>query len=88
MIPLRDTTPTRNYPVVNTAIIGINVAVYLIQLLQGHEINRFIYIYGLVPARYSIPQIAGYFTTGQQIFSFISFIFFGQAYEFRKPKKK
>ena len=28
MIPLRDTTPTRNYPVVNTAIIGINVVVY------------------------------------------------------------
>jgi membrane associated rhomboid family serine protease len=75
MIPLRDTTPTRNYPVINTAIIGINVAVYMIQLLQGHEINRFIYIYGLVPARYSIPQIADYFTTGQQIFSFFSFIF-------------
>ena len=75
MIPLRDTTPTRNYPVVNTVIIGINTAVYLIQLLQGHDISRFIYIYGLVPARYSIPQIADYFTTGQQIFSFFSFIF-------------
>jgi membrane associated rhomboid family serine protease len=75
MIPLRDTTPTRNYPAVNTAIIGINAVVYLIQLMQGHEINRFIYIYGLVPARYSIPQIADYFTTGQQVFSFFSFIF-------------
>jgi hypothetical protein len=75
MIPLRDTTPTRNYPVANTAIIAINAVVYLIQLLQGHEINRFIYIYGLVPARYSIPQIADYFTAGQQIFSFFSFIF-------------
>jgi membrane associated rhomboid family serine protease len=75
MIPLRDTTPTRNYPAVNTTIIGINAVVYLIQLMQGHEINRFIYIYGLVPARYSIPQIADYFTTGHQIFSFFSFIF-------------
>jgi hypothetical protein len=75
MIPLRDTTPTRNYPVVNTAIIGINVVVYFIQLLQGPEFNRFIYIYGLVPARYSIPQIAEYFTTGQQVFSLVSFMF-------------
>ena len=75
MIPLRDTTPTRNYPVVNTALIGINVVVYLIQLLQGPEINRFIYIYGLVPARYSISQIAAYFTVSQQAFSLVSFMF-------------
>ena len=75
MIPLRDTTPTRNYPVVNTTIIGINVVVYFIQLLQSTEINKFVYIYGLVPARYSIPQVAEYFTTGQQIFSLVSFMF-------------
>ncbi|MEE9496354.1 MAG: rhomboid family intramembrane serine protease, partial [Desulfobacterales bacterium] len=75
MIPLRDTTPTRNYPVVNTAIIGINVVVFFIQFLQGTEINQFIYIYGLVPARYSLPQIAEYFTTGQQAFSLVSFMF-------------
>ena len=75
MIPLRDTTPTRNYPVVNTAIIGINVVVYLIQYLQGPEINRFIYIYGLVPARYSIPRVAEYFTASQQVLSLLSFMF-------------
>ncbi|MGD2097417.1 MAG: rhomboid family intramembrane serine protease [Desulfobacterales bacterium] len=75
MIPLRDTTPTRNYPIVNTTIIAINVAVYFIQLSQGPEINRFIYVYGLVPARYSLPQVADYFTVGQQAFSFLSFMF-------------
>ena len=75
MIPLRDTTPTRNYPVVNTAIIGINVVVFCIQYLQGAEINQFIYIYGLVPARYSVPQVAEYFTTGQQVLSLVSFMF-------------
>lgn len=75
MIPLRDTTPTRNYPIVNTTIIGINVVVYFIQLLQSAEIDKFIYIYGLVPARYSVPQIAQYFTTGQQVFSLVSFMF-------------
>ena len=75
MIPLRDTTPTRNYPIVNTTIIGINVVVYLIQLFQTTEIDKFVYIYGLVPARYSLPQVAQYFTTGQQVFSLFSFMF-------------
>ena len=75
MIPLRDTTPARNYPIVNTTIIAINVAVYFLQLSQGSEISRFIYVYGLVPARYSLPRIADYFTIGQQAFSFLSFMF-------------
>ncbi|MFC1885056.1 rhomboid family intramembrane serine protease, partial [Thermodesulfobacteriota bacterium] len=75
MIPLRDTVQTKNYPVINTAIIAINVLVYLIQLAQGDGLNRFITIYGLLPARYSEPNIAAYFTTGQQVFSFFSYMF-------------
>ena len=75
MIPIRDTTPTRNYPIVNNIIIGINVVVYLIQLSQGPELVGFINTYGLVPARYSIPQLAFDFSIGQQIVSFVSFMF-------------
>jgi membrane associated rhomboid family serine protease len=75
MIPLRDTTPAKNYPVVNNSIIGINVVIFLIQFSQGAGLDRFIYIFGLVPARYSVPQIAAYFSTGQQIFSFLTFMF-------------
>jgi membrane associated rhomboid family serine protease len=75
MIPLRDTVPAKNYPIVNNIIIGINVVIFLVQLSQGAGLNRFIYIYGLVPARYSVPQIAAYFSTGQQIFSIFSFMF-------------
>jgi len=75
MIPIRDTIPSKNYPVVNNTIIGINVVVYLVQVTLVPDINRFVYIYGLVPARYSIPQITSYFTTGQQFFSLLSFMF-------------
>ena len=75
MIPIRDTIPSKNYPVVNHCIIGINVVLYLVQMAQGPDLNRFVYIYGLVPARYSIPQITSYFTTGQQFFSLLSFMF-------------
>jgi rhomboid family protein len=75
MIPIRDTIPSKNYPIVNHTIIGINVALYLFEMSQGANLDRFIYIYGLVPARYSIPQIASYFSTGQQLFSLLSFMF-------------
>lgn len=75
MIPLRDTIRSKNYPVVNTTIIVINVVVFLMELAQGEQLRQFIYNYGLVPARYSIPSISSYFTSGQQVFSFLSFMF-------------
>ncbi|MFC1488857.1 rhomboid family intramembrane serine protease [Thermodesulfobacteriota bacterium] len=75
MIPIRDTIPSRNYPVVNTAIIGINVALYLVELAQGPNLDRFIYTYGLVPARYSIPHSQSYFSFGQQVIAMLSFMF-------------
>lgn len=75
MFPLRDTIPTNHYPVVNNAIIGINIVIFLVQLSLGPEGDRFIYIYGLVPARYSIPQISAYFSAPLQALSFVSFMF-------------
>ncbi len=68
MIPIRDTIPSKNYPVVNNAIIGISVILYLVEMAQGAGLERFIYIYGLVPARYSLPEVSAYFSTGQQLF--------------------
>jgi len=75
MIPLRDTAPSHNYPMVTMAIIGVNVVVFVAQLAMGPEADRFAYFYGLVPARYSRPQIAEYFSFGQQVFAMISFMF-------------
>ena len=75
MIPIRDTTLTRSTPVVNYAIIGLNVLLFLVEMGQGGDLDRFIYIYGLVPARYTVPQLSDYFTIGQQLFSLVSFMF-------------
>lgn len=51
MIPLRDHLPTRNRPVVTYALIAINVAVFLVQVLVGHaEAERIVQQFGLVPA--------------------------------------
>lgn len=75
MIPIRDTTPSKNVPVVNNVLIGINVVVFLLELMQGPDMNRFIYIYGLVPARYTVDQISQHFTFFQQLFAWFSFMF-------------
>jgi len=75
MIPIRDTIPSKNYPIVNNAIIAVNVILYMVEMAQGANLDRFIYIYGLVPARYSVPHIASYFSLGRQLFSAVSFMF-------------
>ncbi len=75
MIPIRDTAPSQNYPFVTLALIGANVLVYLIEMTQGPELNRFLHLYGLVPARYTVDRIAAYYTLPQQLFAFFSFMF-------------
>lgn len=75
MIPIRDATPSKNFPVVNTALIAVNVMVFLLEMAQGPAGDRFIFTFGLVPARYTVDQLARHFTLGQQAFSWVSFMF-------------
>jgi len=75
MFPIRDTIQSKTYPVVNTAIIIANVLIFFMEMAQGPNLRRFLFIYGLVPVRYSVPHISAYFSTSQQIFSFFSFMF-------------
>lgn len=80
MIPIRDTLASRNVPVVNTSLIVINIIVFLIEKSPGLDLDRFIYFYGLVPARYFVPQISAYFSLGQQLFALFSFMFLHGGY--------
>ena len=58
MIPLRDVIPSRSTPVVTTAIIVVNVMVFLLQLSLGEaEGDAFIRTYGLVPASFAWPNV-------------------------------
>ncbi len=54
MIPLRDTIPTRTFPVVTIALIVANVLVFLYQLsLGGRHGAAFVAVYGAVPAQFT-----------------------------------
>lgn len=62
MIPLRDTIPTRKAPVVNWAIIVLNILVFLYQYFvlsrAGEQVySEFILTYGLVPGLYGDPEV-------------------------------
>ncbi len=75
MIPIRDTTPVQNRSIVNPVIIALNILVFLAQSSDAVNPEQFIYIYGLVPARYSVSEFSSYFSFGYQLFSFFSFMF-------------
>ncbi len=75
MIPIRDSAPSRNYPVVTLGLIGLNIVVYILEMSQGPELGRFLHLYGLVPARYTVDRLAEYYTLPQQLFSFFTFMF-------------
>ncbi len=59
MFPLRDSIPSRYPPVMTWVLIGINVAVFAFELSLPHrQLENFIYLFGIVPARYTHPAWA------------------------------
>lgn len=51
MIPLRDSIPTRSFPLITILIIGLNVAVFLFELLldASGQLDGFLRTWGIVP---------------------------------------
>jgi len=51
LFPLRDSTPSRSFPVITVAIIIINLLIFILELAAGPQlITEFVYVFGLVPA--------------------------------------
>ncbi len=51
-LPLTDHIRRRNFWTITLALIIVNVWVFLFELAQGRGINRLVFLYGIVPARY------------------------------------
>jgi membrane associated rhomboid family serine protease len=65
MIPLRDSAPTDRFPLVNIALILVNVAVFLYQqMLPAAEMQQFIFTYGMVPVELT-DSFFGFLSMGQ-----------------------
>ena len=56
MVPIRDTIPTRDVPVVTWSLIAANVLVFLYEVtLDPAGLETLTYLFGVVPARYTHP---------------------------------
>lgn len=51
MLPLRDNIPSRRFPIVTIALIGINALVFLHELTLGKDLPYFFSLYSVIPAR-------------------------------------
>lgn len=59
MIPIRDTAPCNSTPYVTWALMAICIVIFLIMLVTPYdEVYRILYLYGMVPRRYSDPHWA------------------------------
>ena len=59
MIPLRDHNPSLETPLVMRAILALNVAAFVLELMQGPGLREFVMAWGLVPARLSVALSGG-----------------------------
>src|SRR4030043_1114181 len=75
MIPIRDALRSRAFPVVNVAILVLNVLSLLRQPTQGPALKEALYLYGIVPLRYSDPGLSAHFTGFQQYLPFLTSMF-------------
>ena len=75
MIPIRDNQPSNCFPVVTYILMGINLLVFILQIQIGFNNEVFFYSYGLVPAKYTVHDMAQHFSLGNQLFSIFSYMF-------------
>ncbi|MDY0220778.1 MAG: rhomboid family intramembrane serine protease [Desulfobacterium sp.] len=76
MIPIRDTTPSGNVPVVTYGIMALNTLVFLISMgLSPSDTAVFVYRYGFVPAKITVPEISAWFSFSSLLFSTVSYMF-------------
>jgi len=58
VIPLRDVIPSRTFPFVTITIIVLNAAAWILELsLSPEDLERFLFIYGVVPANFHFPTL-------------------------------
>lgn len=75
MFPIRDNVPTRTFPIINLAIIAVNIAAFVHELSLGRNLDKFLLWYGLVPARYATPGMLGHLGPGPYFLPFLTSLF-------------
>jgi membrane associated rhomboid family serine protease len=75
VIPLRDRNPTSSLPVATLALIAVNVLVFCWEIQLGPRLERALFWLALIPARYSVPELARQFSLSDQLAPFFTSMF-------------
>jgi membrane associated rhomboid family serine protease len=75
MLPLRDNIPSRRYPVVTVLLIGLNLAAFGWELSLGRRLPEALLPLGIIPVRYTVREVAGLFSLGEQLAPFFTSMF-------------
>jgi len=75
LIPLRDTIPSRTVPFVNTSLIVLCVGAFLLELLQGEQVDDFIQTFAFVPLRFFQPGLYEGWTFGANLVTVFTAMF-------------
>ena len=75
MIPLRDTIPRRTVPFVTRLILVLNVAVFVLEMLQGDRLEAFVNRFAFVPVRLFHPALFPGWTAGASVVTIFTAMF-------------
>jgi membrane associated rhomboid family serine protease len=75
MIPIRDNIPSSRFPAITLGIIVLNTFVFLHELRLGPNLQDWMLIYGIVPVRYTSPDVARLFSFHEQILAIFTSMF-------------
>jgi len=76
VIPLRDLTPRRSFPVVTLVLIAVNVLVFVHQIsLSSAAGEAFVRAYGLVPSKISLALLGRRYTLAEALFPLFTCMF-------------
>ncbi|MCK4593818.1 rhomboid family intramembrane serine protease [bacterium] len=70
MIPLKDDISHRSFPYVNIALIAINIAIFIFELVIGDRLSRLLYANAFVPADYTVG-----FTRAVERYGFLKLVY-------------
>jgi membrane associated rhomboid family serine protease len=77
MIPLRDTIRTRTVPFVTRLLVVANVAAFVLEFLQGENLDAFLETFAFIPLRLFHPELVGWTLSGAVVTIFTAMFLHG-----------
>ncbi|NTU47597.1 MAG: rhomboid family intramembrane serine protease [Syntrophobacteraceae bacterium] len=75
MIPLRDVNPSRGTPLVNYVLIALCALAFFYELALGKGLERFLFEFGLVPAKITMPEMSAHFSIRERLAPLLTSMF-------------